>query len=110
LTFTGIAESRARVRDDSGKPARVWVLLTSAEGKKLPGYVDFLLQTKPDGSYQLRKIPPGRYIVTINPNGPNDDLRYDVQHYRSAVAAHDDQVLELSAGQHIEGIDFIVSR
>lgn len=98
------------VTDDSGKPARVWVLLTRADGKNLPGNVNSFLQTTPDGSYQVKKIPPGRYIVTINPDGPYDDWPYDIQYYRSTLDAQDVQVLELTAGQQIKGIDFTVHR
>jgi hypothetical protein len=98
------------VTDDSGKSARVWVMLTSADGKNLPGNVDFFQQTKPDGFYQVKKVPPGRYIMTVNPDGPYHDWPYDIQYYRSAVAAQDAQVLELRAGQQIKRIDFTVPR
>jgi hypothetical protein len=49
-----------RVEDSSGKPAHLWVMLASADGTRLPGYVKFFLQTNPDGSYAIGKIPPGR--------------------------------------------------
>ena len=38
----------------------------------MPGYVQSFLQTKDDGSYQIGKIPPGRYILKVDPNGPWD--------------------------------------
>jgi len=98
------------VKEHSGKPAQVSVMLLSADGKQLPGYVNFFLQTNRDGFYQARKIPPGRYIVVINPNGPDDERPYGIQYYPSALRAQDARVLELGPGQQIEGIDFAVSR
>jgi hypothetical protein len=35
--------------------------MVSADGSNLPGNVNFFLQTNPDGFYQVKKIPPGRY-------------------------------------------------
>jgi hypothetical protein len=96
------------VKDDSGKPARIWVMLLSDDGRNLPGNVRFFLKTDPDGSYQINKIPPGRYIVMVNPDGPYDEGPYNVQYYRSALHAEEAQRLELSAGQQIRGIDFTV--
>jgi hypothetical protein len=96
------------VKDDSGKPARIWVMLLSGDGRNLPGNVRFFLKTDPDGSYQINKIPPGRYIVMVNPDGPYDEGPYNVQYYRSALHAEEAQRLELSAGQQIRGIDFTV--
>jgi hypothetical protein len=84
--------------------------MVSADGSNLPGNVNFFLQTNPDGFYQVKKIPPGRYIIMVNPDGPYDEWPYDVQYYRSASHAQDAQVLELGAGQQIKGIDFSVPR
>ena len=72
--------------------------------------MNFFLQTKPDGSYQVKKVPPGRYIVMVNPDGPYDEWPYDIKYYPSALYAQDAQVLELGDGQKINGIDFIVPR
>jgi hypothetical protein len=61
------------VKDYSGKPAHIWVMLVSTDGSSLPGNVNFFLQTNPDGFYQVKKTPPGRYIVMVNPDGPYDE-------------------------------------
>jgi hypothetical protein len=98
------------VKDDTGKPAHVWVMLLNTDGSSLAGNVNFFLQTKPDGSYQVKKVPPGRYIVMVNPDGPYDEWPYDIKYYPSALYAQDAQVLELGDGQKINGIDFIVPR
>ena len=108
LFWNGRIEGQAK--DGSGKPANVWVMLLSADGINLPGDVNFFLQTNPDGFYQVKKIPPGRYVVVVNPYGPYGGWPYDVQYYHSALRAQDARVLELGAGQQIKGIDFNVPR
>lgn len=104
LFWNGRIEGQAK--DDSGKPARVRVLLLSMDGSRLPGYVKNFLATNPDGSYQFKEIPPGRYTVVVNPDGPSDGFPYDIQYYRSTLQSQDAQVLELGAGQQIKAIDF----
>jgi len=97
-----------RVEDSSGKPAHLWVMLASADGSRLPGYVKFFLQTNADGSYAIGKIPPGRYVVLVNPDGPYDDWPYDVQYYPAALTIANAQVFDLSKGQRVRGVDFKV--
>jgi hypothetical protein len=99
-----------RVKDDSGKPAHVWVMLMSADGTQLPGFVNFAQLTNEDGSYEIEKIPTGRYIILLDPHGPRDEWPYDIQFYPSAGSAGDARVLDLSEGQVISGIDFHVQR
>lgn len=97
-----------RVEDSSGKPAHLWVMLASADGTRLPGYVKFFLQTNPDGSYAIGKIPPGRYVVLVNPDGAYDDWPYDIQYYPAALTIANAQVFDLSKGQRVTGVDFKV--
>jgi len=99
-----------RVEDDSGRPAHAWVVLMSADGVQLPGSVDFAQMTKKDGSYEVEKIPAGRYMALLNPSGPLDEWPYDMQFYPSARSAGDARVLDLSEGQRMSGIDFRVQR
>jgi hypothetical protein len=97
-----------KVRGESGKPARAWVELIEADGKRLPGNVNFFQETKDDGSYQIRKIPAGRYLVMVNPDGPDDKHPYDMRYYPAVLRAQDAKVLELAEGQEIKGVDFTV--
>jgi hypothetical protein len=99
-----------KVQDDSGKPAHVWVMLVDADKRQLPGYVRFILETNDDGSYQIKKIPLGRYIVMVNPDGPYTQWPYDIQYYPSALRAEDAQVLQVAEGQEIKGVNFTVRR
>ena len=57
------------VKDDSGKPVHVDVELQSADGNQMPGNVRSYLPSNDDGSYGIKKIPPGRYFVVLNPSG-----------------------------------------
>jgi len=97
-----------RVEDSSGKPAHLWVMLASADGTRLPGYVKFFLQTNPDGSYAIGKTPPGRYMVLVNPDGPYDEWPYDIQYYPAALTVADAQVFDLSKGHQVKRVDFKV--
>jgi hypothetical protein len=97
-----------KVREDSGKPARAWVELIEADGKQLPASARSFLQTNDDGSYRLSKIPAGRYIVRVNPYGPDDKHPYNMQYYPEVLRAQDAKVFALAEGQEIGGIDFTV--
>lgn len=97
-----------KVRDGSGKPVRAWIELIEPDGKLPPASVDRFQETKDDGSYQMRKIPAGRYRVMVNPDGPDDKHPYDMRYYPAALRAQDAKVLELTEGQEIKGIDFTV--
>jgi hypothetical protein len=99
-----------RVEDDSGQPAHVWVMLISADGTQLPGFVNFAQMTNKDGTYKIEKIPAGRYMVLLNPDGPRDEWPYDIQYYPSVPNARDGRVFVLAEGQEIKGIDFRVQR
>jgi hypothetical protein len=95
-----------KVTDDSGTPARAWVLLLSADGRQLPGYTHFYEKTATDGSYRFHRIPQGRYLVVVNPSGPHDQWPHDIRYYPGGVRKENAQVLELANGQRLGGVDF----
>ena len=96
------------ITDNTGKPVQAWVTLLSDNGKQLPGYVQNFILTNPDGSYQFKRIPAGRYKVMIDTRGREYRWPSEVQFYPSKSRTEDAQVLELSEGQKIMGIDFRV--
>jgi hypothetical protein len=98
------------VEDDSGKPAHIWLMLLNADQSRLPGGVNDFLLTNNDGSFQIKMIPPGRYIIVVNPSGPHDDWPYDIQYYPATLRADAAQVLQVAEGQQIKGINFTVHR
>jgi len=106
LSWDGRIE--VHVEDESGKPAGVWVILMNAEGTGVPIGVQEPWEINRDGSYQIRKIPPGRYIVVVNPYGPRKASPYDIQFFPTASSA--ERALELAQGQQVKEIDFRVRR
>jgi hypothetical protein len=99
-----------KVSDDSGVPARALVELLSADAQRQAGYASFSEMTAADGSYQFRPIPEGRYLVVVNPYGPDNERPYDIQYYPRAVRKENAQVLELANGQRLSGISFRTPR
>ena len=97
-----------QVTEDAGKPAHAWVELLSADGRQIPGNVNFFEMTAKDGSYQFRKVPPGRYMVVMNPDGPSSGWPYDLRYYPSGVRKDKARVFELAPGQRMAGINFRV--
>lgn len=97
------------VRDIAGGPARAWVELQNPDGTSVGPSINSFLRNDKSGPYRIDKIPPGRYILTINPYGPSEDSPYAALYYPSAMRAEDAQVLDMAAGQHIKNLDFSVS-
>jgi len=98
------------IKGDSGKPAHIWVMLQNADGSTLPGNVRNFLLTTSDGSYEITKIPPGRYTVMVNPYGPTRGSPYPPIYYPSGIQPKDASVFAMSEGQDIENLDFSVTR
>jgi hypothetical protein len=98
------------IRDASSSPAaRAWVEVRKADGGTA-GSVS-LVHADANGFYRIIQIPPGRYVVVVNPHGPSRESGpYDTQYYPASPNVQGARVLELSEGQHISGIDFVVPR
>jgi hypothetical protein len=77
-------------------------MLVTADGGHLPGYVRFFEQNKPDGSFQINQIPPGRYKVLINPSGPFDEWPFDIQYYPSTPRAAEARVFEVGRANRLK--------
>ncbi len=97
-----------QIKDDAGKPAHAWVKLLSADGGQIPGNVNSFQMTAKDGSYHFRQIPPGRYMVVVNPHGPDGEWPYDLQYYPAGGRKNQARVFELAGGQRVAGINFQV--
>ena len=96
------------VRDELGKPVRAWVKLLGATGIQLPAFVQQDVLTNVDGSYQLRKIPAGRYKVMVDTSGQEYRWPSEVRFYPATSRVEDGHIFDLSEGQRISGIDFKV--
>jgi len=108
LRWNGYIEGH--VRNQAGNPASAQLILVN-DDDRLPRSRRYSSQmTAKDGSYRFREVPPGHYIVKLNPEGPHDTSPYDLQYYPEGVSSQSAKVFDLAAGQKVEGIDFRVSR
>lgn len=100
-----------RVVDQWGKPAHAFVMVVDIARQSEPGrgMQDFL-PTSGDGSFHVSRIPPGKYVVLINPSGPWDGSPFDIQYYPSNRYPQNAQVFTIGPGQQITGINFVATR
>lgn len=99
VIWNGVIEGT--VKDDMGRPAKAFVDLTFIDGRVLSGEARSSSETKPDGSFRLEQIPPGRYALIVDSIGPHKESPYPPQ-------TQGVYILELSPGQRIEGVAFSV--
>jgi len=107
VVWNGIVEGT--VRDITGGPARAWVELQNPDGTGTALSINSLRRNDKSGSYRIDKIPPGRYILAVNPYGPSEDSPYTRLYYPSATRAQDARLLDIAPGHHVKNLDFIVS-
>src|SRR5262245_29717471 len=63
--------------------------------------------TNEDGNFHFTNLPPGKYILGINiGDAPSEKLPYRKTFYPSTSDKSKAEVLSLSEGQHLVGIDF----
>lgn len=89
------------VKDGAGGPAKAFVDLNFIDGGVLTGDAKSSSETRPDGSFSLERIPPGRYALIVDPEGPHKESPYPPQ-------AQGVRILDLSPGQRIQGVGFTV--
>ena len=98
-----------RVSDVAGRPAHVSLSLGNADGA-ITGDFAGSLESDRNGAFCFDRLPPRRYLLTINPNGPTEDSPYAALQYPSPVRLEDARALELAEGQKIERVDFTLKR
>lgn len=98
-----------RVSDVAGRPAHVSLDLGNADGT-ITGDFAGVLESDKNGAFCFDRLPPRRYLLTINPNGPTEDSPYAALQYPSPVRLEDARALELAEGQKIERVDFTLKR
>jgi hypothetical protein len=98
------------VRDNTGKPATVELALQGPNRTNLAPSINPFAGRKADGSFQIKRIPPGKYILAVNPYGPGHESPYAPLFYPSAPEPQDARVLEITQGQHLKNMDLSLQR
>jgi hypothetical protein len=98
------------VKDEMGAPAQVYVQLIGPKGEDLAPNVDSLEKTDGKGIFQFKGIPPRRYMLVVNPYGPDQKSPFATTYFPSTPLAQDAHVFELSKGQHLDELNFSLQR
>ena len=98
------------IRDAAGGPTASSLLLLNPDGTDTIPRVAGFQQTDANGHFRISEIPHGRYKLMVNPWGPQKGSEYPPVYYPSARTFSDAQVIELSDGQHIRNVDFVLPR
>ncbi len=98
-----------RVVDDSGKPARAWIILGIPDDTAARHFQVFQ-PSEANGSYALSRIPPGRYVVFLNVHGPSEESPYNQQYYPAGSKIADARVFQLSEGEQLKQVDLVLPR
>ncbi|HEX7176253.1 MAG TPA: carboxypeptidase-like regulatory domain-containing protein [Pyrinomonadaceae bacterium] len=97
-----------RVFDAAGRPAsRVSLQLSAAESgeQSLRGPVGYAT-TDAEGRYEVKGIPPGRYIIRIRFDGePTASRPFPVLYHENVTEAARARVVQISEGEHVEDYD-----
>ena len=93
-----------RVTTDDGRPApNVGVALMSAEFRPNNNRPIARAATDSDGRYRMAAVPPGRYrLITLTPAHTSPDLR--------GSFFENGKLINVSAGETVEGADFVLTR
>ena len=67
MTGTGNVSGKI-VSGDKKPPARQFFVDIEPEGGSVPGSWGGSMHCKPDGSFQFKNVPIGKYVVTAKPN------------------------------------------
>jgi len=93
-----------RVLDSSGMPVKdVCVHLNPAVGEASRGF--FISKcSEDDGSYQLKDMPPGRYLITAQ-RWANGRLQASKIFYPGTIERESAVVVAIGSGEHLTGFD-----
>ncbi len=107
LFWNGAIEGR--IRDLSGGPAKLALQIGKADGIIT---ADFWRDSRTDntGAFSFGSLPPGRYTLRINSDGPSDESPYAPQYYPSSATSEGAHVFVVGEGQHIRNVDFKLQR
>jgi hypothetical protein len=107
LFWDGAIEGR--IRGLAGGPAKLWLHIERADGVVDVDSSKNSL-TDDNGNFRFTLLPPGRYNLRINEDGPRDESPYAPQYYPSSADRDGAHLIEVGEGQHIRNVDFVLRR
>jgi hypothetical protein len=100
---------QGRIRDLSGEPAELGLHIERADGV-IEAESSKNSWTNDKGAFSFPLLPPGRYIMRINEDGPRAEAPYAPQYYPSSAGPEGAHVFEVGEGRHIRNVDFVLRR
>jgi Carboxypeptidase regulatory-like domain len=98
-----------RVLDTEGRPlSNCYVMLNPAEAeKRYSGFSDGA-SADGEGRYELRRIPPGQYKLSVYYNGPRGELlkSFPTFYYPGVLSADQAGVIVVGESAKVEDVDF----
>ncbi len=113
LTAQGTAQLSGKVTDPEGKPAGFIEVTLMADDPSFnrDSTTTYFDLTKEDGTYAIKDIPPGPYLLGINiTEPPSTRLPYPRVYYPAAPVRFQAQLIEIAEGQQLTNFDFHLPR
>ena len=62
-----------------------------------------------EGQFRFEHVPPGRYLIAINPEGPNSDFPFETTYYPLASTRESAKIVEISGNYaQVAGLNLIL--
>jgi len=107
LFWNGAIEGR--IQGLSGGPAKPWLDIGRADGA-IAAEPSPNSWTDDRGTFSFTLLPPGRYTLRINEDGPSDESPYAPQYYPSSPSLGGAHIFEVAEGQQIRNVDLVLRR
>jgi hypothetical protein len=108
LSLQWAGEIEGSIRGFSGGPADV--LLRPARTPETIPYESYMSSRRERGAFSFDLLPPGSYILRINPDGPHEGSPFAPQYYPASTSPEGAHVFEVGEGQQIRNVDFVLPR
>src|SRR5262245_42217383 len=109
INYRAVIDGRivGRLLDAQGRPLSIETVNLLPVESRAEAFRPLWNITNEDGSFHFTNLPPGKYILGVNiGNAPSEKLPYRKTLYPSTADQSNAEVLSLSEGQHLVGIDF----
>jgi hypothetical protein len=98
-----------RVLDAEGRPlSNCYVTIKPAEAEKRYSWYSDGVSADDEGRYEIRRIPPGHYKLSVRYNGPRGELlkSFPTFYYPGVLSADQSVVIVVGESAKVEGVDF----